>query len=144
MAVPISKIVDFAPEYSITGDFKKISEYDFLLLNSIILPVVAVCCMEKGSNQLYPEMGAKDYFMSLPYSERNEVSDILTDISAQISRYTNATCEVSVDESNTDWPTGNLVISLDISGVPNPIKMQVGKSSTIKPFKTVGPDVFRK
>ena len=41
-----NKIVDFVPEFNAEIDLKKVSEYDFCLLNSKIIPVIICISME--------------------------------------------------------------------------------------------------
>lgn len=90
------KLADYIPEYGMTGDFKKISEYEFLQYNSIILPVISILSMEKGTNQLIPDMGLRDELLKLPFSEITEISSVLSSISKQMTKYfsTPITCEL--------------------------------------------------
>ena len=75
------KKADFVPVYNENSDFKKVSEYDLVKINSIIVPVMNIICMEKGSNQLFPNMGVKNILMSIPFKERDEIDAVLYAVS---------------------------------------------------------------
>ena len=137
------KVVDFTPEYALSGDFKKVSEYDFLLFNTKIAPVMAIIFMDKGSNQLVPDMGARDMLLEIPFTEQNEVYSIVQNVQDHVIEYTGISTRIYVDESNTDWSSGDVYICVEISGIPNPISVEVQRSGTdVSTFKVVNPSVF--
>jgi len=137
------KVVDFTPEYALSGDFKKVSEYDFLLFNTKIAPVMAIIFMDKGSNQLVPDMGARDMLLEIPFTEQNEVYSIVQNVQDHVIEYTGISTRIYVDEANTDWSSGDVYICVEISGIPNPISVEVQRSGTdVSTFKVVNPSVF--
>lgn len=139
-----TKIIDFVPEFGLNGDFKKVSEYDFIAYNSKVLPILILCFMEKGTNQLNPEMGVKDYFMQLPFTEKSDVNSLLTKIKDSITDFTNSTVNLYVNENKTNWSTGDVTINLDIEGVPGEVSIGVNKDSvnSKQPFTVKQPSVF--
>jgi hypothetical protein len=143
MAVTTVKTVDFIPNSNILGDLDKISEYNFAIKNSKIIPVITLICMEKGSNALIPEMGIHELLMSLPYKEIGEVYNILEQINNHIIRFTGYTTRTYIDEANpeNDFKKGHLVIRIDVEGVLNPINIGINKSKT---FYVKHPSVFMK
>ena len=100
--------------------------------------------MEKGTNQLNPEMGVKDYFMQLPFTEKSDVNSLLTKINDNITNFTNSTVKLYVNENKTNWSTGEVTINLDIEGVPGEVSIGVNKDSvnSKQPFTVKQPSVF--
>jgi len=136
------KLADYIPEYGMTGDFKKISEYEFLQYNSIILPVISILSMEKGTNQLIPDMGLRDELLKLPFSEITEISSVLSAISKQMTKYfsTPITCELG---SDSDLKNGEVTIEVHVGGIPQPLKVMVNKDSNLdKNFRIVKPSAL--
>lgn len=136
------KLADFIPEYGMTGDFKKISEYEFLQYNSIILPVVSILSMEKGTNQLLPDMGLRDELLKLPFSEISEINVVLANVTKQLSKYfsTPITCELG---SDSNLKEGDITIEFHVSGIPQPLKVMVNKDSNLdKNFRIVKPSAL--
>ena len=140
-----TKTVDFIPEFGINGDFKKIVEYGFLEYNSLIMPVIALLYMDKGSNSLIPEMGLRDIIAQFPYSDDSEADALLNEVNAELARWTTVNCEASFDTSASNWDTGEITISIDITGIPAPLKVTVDKDSSKdgKTFKIVPPSVYK-
>lgn len=140
------KTVDIAPEYSINGDFRKISEYDFAAYNSKILPVITLLLMEEGANQLYPRMGLRGKLMEIPYSTRTELDGIISKVSEQLTTYTNSTISIHVNEEKSDWIIGDIYLAIDIEGVPGTLNFGVSKDAAggMQPFKISHPSIFNK
>jgi hypothetical protein len=136
------KTVDFIPEYSILGDIKKVSEYDFAMQNAKVVPVMALLYMDKGSNVLYPDMGLRDVLKSLPYREIGEIFSVLESIGSHIYLYTGLSVRVYIDEedSATNIDKGEYMIRIDIDGVAAPVRVQLDKSKT---FFVKHPSVFQ-
>lgn len=124
-----TKTVDFLPVYSITGDIRKVSENDFANYNTKIFPIVSILQIEKGSNQLYPDMGALELVQSIKYSEISEAQRIVQDIVAHINYYTglNVTGELIIPESNESVENKTVEMRLNIPGIPAPIDVQYDK-----------------
>lgn len=139
-----TKIIDFVPEFGLNGDFKKVSEYDFMAYNAKVLPILILCFMEKGTNQLNPEMGVKDYFMQLPFTEKEQVDNLLYNINQDISNFTDSTVRIYINEEKTDWATGDVTVNIDIEGVPGEVTLSVNKDSvnSKQPFIIKQPSVF--
>lgn len=138
-----TKVVDFVPEYGIGGDFKKIVEYGFLEYNSLILPVISLLFMDKGSNSLVPDMGLRDTIIKFPYSEENELDTILSELNAGF-KYAPVPVTASIDNSLTDWVTGEITLNIDITGIPAPMKVSVNKeNSDARTFKIIPPSAFK-
>ena len=139
-----TKIRDYVPEFGLNGDFKKVSEYDFIAYNSKILPVLILCFMEKGTDQLNPEMGSKDLFMQLPFTEKDNVNSLITKINDSICKFTNNSVRVYVNDEKTNWLTGEITVNIDITGVPGEISLGVNKNSvnSKQPFNIKQPSVF--
>ena len=96
------KKADFIPVYNENSDFKKVSEYDLVKVNSIIVPVMNIICMEKGSNQLFPNMGVKNILMSIPFKERDEIDEVLYAVSSGITEYISSSVSVTLDQEKTN------------------------------------------
>jgi hypothetical protein len=132
MAVKTVKTVDFIPNYDILGDIRKISEYDFAIENSKIIPILTILCMEKGANVLFPDMGLRELIISLPYREIDEAYTVIEQIAGHILYYTGFTIRASIDEDdpNNDFIKGNLILRIDVEGLLAPLRIQVDKSKT--------------
>lgn len=139
-----TKIIDFVPEFGLNGDFKKVSEYDFMAYNAKVLPILILCFMEKGTNQLNPEMGVKDYFMQLPFTEKEQVDNLLYNINQDISNFTDSTVRIYINEEKTNWITGDVTVNIDIEGVPGEVSLSINKDSinSKQPFIIKQPSVF--
>ena len=99
--------------------------------------------MDKGSNQLVPDMGARDMLLEIPFTEQNEVYNIVQKVQDHVTDYTGISTRIYVDESKTDWVSGDVYICVEISGIPNPISVEVQRSGTdVSTFKVVNPSVF--
>lgn len=141
MATTKTKTVDFAPEYGLDGDFKKISEYDFFRFNSRLQPVLTLIYMEKGTNQLIPDMGLYEMFMKIPFTERPNFQDLINEIKRQLSTYSTENCTVSLG-SRTDWTIGDIYLNIDIEGVPAPLQVKVNKEAG-GTIKVAHPSLFK-
>jgi hypothetical protein len=141
MAITPVKTVDFIPEYDILGDIKKVSEYNFAIENSIIIPIITILCMERGSNVLIPDMGLREVIISLPYKEMGEVYNTIEYINSHIFNYTGHTTRTYIDEADpaNDFKTGYLILRIDVEGVLSPLTLGVDKSKT---FYVKHPSVF--
>ena len=135
------KTVDILPEYGLDGDFKQISEYDILKRNLKINNVINLINMETGSCQILPQMGARNLFMELTYSTQEEVLDTLKSIKKQIETYAKVSADVVVNESETDWDAGTLVVSIIIDNLESPITVNVNRRSGF--MNVVSPNVFK-
>jgi hypothetical protein len=142
MANDTVRTVDFIPEYSILGDIKKISEYDFAAQNARVFPVMALLYMDKGSNALYPEMGLRNVIKSLPYREMGEIYPALESINSHIYLYTGVSTRAYIDENDplTNLDKGEIMIRIDIEGVPAPLSVKVDRSRT---FFVKHPSIFQ-
>lgn len=129
------KTVDFVPEYNENYDFKKVSEYDVLKQNSIMLSIFNLVCMEKGSNQLFPEMGVKDLFMSIPYEEKEKVTGILGTIGSEINRYINSSVSVVLDTDKTNFIDGDVAVNIEVEGVPVALSIHTDRNGLFKVHK---------
>lgn len=140
------KTVDIVPEFGISGDFKKISEYDFAAFNAKVLPVITLLLMEEGSNQLFPHMGLRTTLVKIPYSTKQEVTALLNEVQMQLDKYSRVSTSVHIDEEKTDWIEGDLVIGIEISGVPGTLSIGVNKKSSnqMQPFNISHPSIFNK
>jgi hypothetical protein len=142
-----TKVVDIIPEFGLNGDYKKITEYDFVALNAKIFPVITLCLMERGSNQLMPDMGLRNTLCAIPFSERDEVEAIIAgEISTQIKTYINVDVKVYIDESKTNWLEGDVYLAMDIAGVPGTLSIGVNKDKVndMQPFNIKHPAIFTK
>ncbi len=136
-----TRTVDFIPEFGLDNDFKKITEYDFLQQNSIIVPLLTLINMDKGTNQLLPNMGLRDLLVSIPFSETSEVNSIISQINKQLQTYIHHTC--SCDITSVKNTTDEALITFNISGLPSPLQIVVDKnSSTSRGFRVVNSSVF--
>ena len=139
------KTVDFIPEYGLSGDYKKVSEYNFLEYNSLLMPVVAILFMDKGSNSLIPEMGARDIIASFPFSTRDEADGLVEDINSQLTSWATVGCTAYIDDSKSNWAEGDVTLKVDVTGIPAPITIEVNKNGAkSKQFKIVPPSTFNK
>lgn len=129
------KTVDFVPEYNENYDFKKVSEYDILKQNSVMLSIFNLICMEKGSNQLFPEMGVKDLFMSIPYEEKESVYGILSRISSEMSKYLTTSVKVVIDTKHTNFIEGDVGINIEAEGVPVALSVHTDRNGLFKVHK---------
>lgn len=141
-----TKIVDIVPEFGLDGDYKKITEYDFIAYNSKILPIITLCLMEQGSNQLMPDMGLRNVLCSVPFTERGEIDSIISSINTQIKTYVNSDATASIDEAKTNWSEGDVYLSIEISGVPGTLSIGVNKDKVndMQPFNIKHPSIFTK
>ena len=130
-----TKTVDFVPEYNENFDFKKISEHDFLAQNAALIPVFNIIAMERGSNQLFPDMGVKDLFMSIPFQEEDECRSTVFKISSAINRYVTTATVVSIDEKRTNWKEGDIAIKVEVEGVPEAIELRINQSGLFRVHK---------
>lgn len=139
------KTVDFIPEYGLSGDYKKVSEYSFLEYNSLLMPVIALLFMDKGSNSLIPEMGARDLIVQFPFSTRDEAESLVSEISQHLSTWASVTCTVHIDDTKSNWSEGEITLKVDVSGIPAPLTISVDKrGAQSKQFKIVPPSTFNK
>lgn len=132
------RIVDFVPEYDPNFDFKKISEYKTAKFNATLLPVYVVISMEQGSNQIYPEIGAKNLFMEIPFLEKDQVYEKIAQIQTAISNAVHNVVSVSLDDK-TNWNTGEIYIKIEVSGCPAFLEVDVSKSGI---FRVQSPSVY--
>lgn len=136
-----TKTVDFIPEFGIKGDFKKVTEYGFLQYNTLILPVMALLFMDRGTNFFIPNMGLMDTLLEFPFSTKDEADALVDSINGQLETYCGNTTARLSDAS--DWDTGEVTLIVQISGIPNPIKVTVDRNSASKhQFKVVSPSTF--
>ena len=100
--------------------------------------------MEKGTNQLNPEMGVKDLFMQLPFTEKDDVNSLITKINDSICKFTNNSVRVYINDEKTNWSTGEITVNIDITGVPGEISLGLNKNSvnSKQPFNIKQPSVF--
>lgn len=139
------KTVDFIPEYGLSGDYKRVSEYNFLEYNSLLLPVIAILFMDKGSNSLIPEMGARDIIASFPFSTRDEADGLVEDINLQLTNWATVSSSAYIDDSKSNWAEGDVTLKIDVTGIPAPITIEVDKNGAkSKQFKIVPPAIFNK
>lgn len=129
------KKADFIPVYNENSDFKKVSEYDLVKVNSIIVPVMNIICMEKGSNQLFPNMGVKNILMSIPFKERDEIDEVLYAVSSGITEYISSSVSVTLDQEKTNFVTGEVAINIEMEGVPISLSIQTNKYGFFKVHK---------
>ena len=139
-----TKIVDFVPEFGIDGDFKKIVEYGFLEYNSLIMPVINLLYMDEGSNSLIPTMGLRDTIVQFPFSDPTEADSLIAKMNQEFNKWCTVSTTALIDEGASNWSSGEIVIKIDITGIPAPIKVSVDKdSSKARTFKIVPPNSFR-
>lgn len=139
-----TKTVDFIPEYGIDGDYKKTVEYGFLEYNSLITPVVNLMLMDEGSNSLIPDMGLRNTIVQFPFSDQAEADALISKMNNEFSKWCNIPVTATIDESSSNWDSGDITIKVDVNGIPAPIKLIVDKdSSNAKTFKIVPPSVYR-
>ncbi len=141
-----TKVVDIVPEFGLNGDYKKITEYDFIALNAKILPVITLCLMEQGSNQLMPDMGLRNVLTSVPFTERDEINSIIGAINKQFETYINIPVKAQIDENKTNWVEGEVYFAIDISGVPGTLSLGINKDNVdeMQPFNIKHPAIFTK
>jgi len=121
------KKVDFVPKLTVVGDVKKVSEYNIAEYSSIINSILTILMMEKGSNQLFPEMGCKEDLMDLYYTETINIQTTLDKIQTNIKTYTNQ--DVYVD-SKIDPKNPDLVhITISVMGLPGKTILEYDKST---------------
>lgn len=139
-----TKTVDFAPEYGISGDYRKITEYDFAAINARLVPVITILLMEQGSNQLFPGMGARNILMQMPFSERGDVESIVSEVQNQLDRYSACACVVRIDDSKSDWISGEVYLGIEVDGVPGTLTLGANRDSVkeMQPFKISHPSIF--
>jgi len=126
MATKIKK-VDFVPKLTVMGDIKKISEYNIAEYSSIINSVITVITMEKGSNQLFPDMGCKEQLMRLYYTEITDIQSTLDVIQANVKQFTNQ--EIYIDSEVDSKDTDLVHISITIMGLPGKTILEYNKST---------------
>ena len=129
------KKADFICVYNENSDFKKVSEYDLVKVNSIIVPVMNIICMEKGSNQLFPNMGVKNILMSIPFKERDEIDEVLYAVSSGITEYISSSVSVTLDQEKTNFVTGEVAINVEMEGVPISLSIQTNNYGFFKVHK---------
>ena len=129
------RTVDFVPEYNENFDFKKVSEYDIIKQNSVMLTVFNLICMEKGTNQLFPDMGVKDLFMMIPYEEEESVYGILRQISSEMSTYAGSSVQVSVDTKKTNFVEGVVSVKIEVENVPVALGVSTDRNGLFKVHK---------
>lgn len=141
-----TKIIDIVPEFGLDGDYKKITEYDFIALNAKIMPVISLCLMEQGSNQLMPDMGLRTVLTSVPFTERGEIDAIIDQINDQFKTYINVSAKAKIDETKTNWFDGDVYFAIDIDGVPGTLTLGVNKDNVddMQPFNIKHPALFTK
>lgn len=138
-----TKTVDFIPEYGISGDFKKVTEYDFLKYNALIQPVIALLNMEKGSNTVIPDMGCKDTLLKFPFCEEDNIEQLVNELNSNLNKWSDVECTAKVDVSKSNWTTGDITLSIDIYSIPAPLKLSVNKNSaSAQQIKIVPPSIF--
>ncbi len=140
------KTVDFVPEFGLNGDYKKVSEYDIISINAKMIPLITLCLMEAGSNQLMPDMGLRTTFTQIPFSERNEIDKYLSDINTQFSHYLNFSAQCKLDNTKTKWPEGDVYFAIDVEGIPGALTLGINKDSVndAQPFNIKHPAIFIK
>jgi hypothetical protein len=132
------KTVDFIPTLTITGDLKKSSEYDIALYNTVISAVLTILSMEKGSNQLLPDMGAKDEIMKLFHCEEAAAQGIINNVTGNVRAYTGN--DVAIDYSLDTKDPEICHIKISVVGLPGTTVIDV--SQTGKFIKTAKPTLF--
>lgn len=132
------KTVDFIPTLTITGDLKKVSEYDIAVYNSVISSVITVLSMEKGSNQLMPDMGVKDEMMKLFNCEENAAQGIINTVMSNIKVYTGN--EIAMEYSMDSKDVELCHIKISIVGLPGSTIIDVNQSG--KFIKVAKPSLF--
>jgi len=139
-----TKTVDFIPEYGISGDFKKVTEYNFMNYNARLIPILVICLMDKGCNQLIPDMGLKDTILGLPFSDKHEAENIIREMQNQFSQYALINVNVYINDEKSDWEKGDITLSLDVDGVPGTVSLGVSKQSSnlYQPFNIQHPSIF--
>lgn len=138
-----TKVVDFIPEFGISGDFKKITEYDFLKYNSLIIPIVTLLNMEKGSNTIIPDMGCKDILLQFPFCEEDNIEQLVNSLNTELNRWSEVNCSAYIDNKKTDWSTGDVTLAIDIFGIPAPLTVTVNKDkASAQQIKIVPPSIF--
>jgi hypothetical protein len=126
MAVRTSKTVDFLPMRNIFGEVKKITEHDIVAQNTRIIPIVTILCMEKGTSMLYPDMGARELLLSIPYQEMDKIYELLDLITIQLRQYTGFNVTATVDEEHTDLVHDqDVAVRIDVEGVIEPLTLDV-------------------
>ena len=140
------KTVDFVPEFGLNGDYKKVTEYDLITINAKIVPLITLCLMEQGSNQLMPDMGLRTTFVKLPFSERNEVEGVISEINRQFKQYMNFSVECKLDNAKTNWVEGDVYFAIDIEGIPGTLSLGISKDNVndMQPFNIKHPAIFVK
>lgn len=139
-----TKTVDFIPEYGINGDYKRIVEYGFLEYNSLIMPVIALLYMDEGSNSLIPDMGLRDTVIQFPFSDPTEADALVSKMNNEFNKWLDVQVTASIDDSSSDWNSGEITLRVDIMGIPAPLKVSVNRdNSSAKTFKIIPPSSFR-
>ena len=110
------KSVDFLPRRDIRGDLRKVSEYSIAVYNSLVNAVINMLTMEKGSNQLYPDMGCKEDLIAITYIPPDMAYDVLEGIKNTLTRYVGH--EVYIDYKRDPRDSEKLLIDIVIPGLP--------------------------
>jgi hypothetical protein len=130
--------VDFLPEVTIAGDYKKVSQLDIANYNLAFISVLNILMMEKGTNQLVPNLGEYETLLSLYYASTSDAEQILESIQGSVRTYTSF--DISISSSIDTEDSSICHIILKISGVPATLKFDISKSS--KYLKVMSPTLF--
>ena len=139
------KTVDFLPVFTITGDIRKVSEEDAQIYNTKIFPVVSLLQIERGTNQLFPDMGCLELIQSIKYSDINEANIIVSEIVHHINIYTNfnVTGELKIPEGDTSVENKIVEFQLNIPGLPAPLLVRYDNSEKGGIIKIKHPSLFK-
>lgn len=133
------KTVDFLPEFSVTGDLKKVTEYDILEKQSKIIPIYNNIVMEKGSCQLFPNIGLREEILALSFMEESEVLPQLSYIESILKQTTSVSLSIVVDDNNTNYTTGDLSFQIIVEGLADPLMVTTRRSGLLR---VVHPSLF--
>lgn len=119
----VYKSIDFLPVLNIHGDLRKISDYDFVEVNSKIIKLFNVLNTPRGQIGEFPEIGAEDAFAELFYTEK--INDVMTKI---ITRIKTSLPEETIEiDYEFDKVKENCKITITVEGLPGAVKMRVSK-----------------
>ena len=108
------------------------------------MPVINLLYMDEGSNSLIPTMGLRDTIVQFPFSDPTEADSLIAKMNQEFNKWCTVSTTALIDEGASNWSSGEIVIKIDITGIPAPIKVSVDKdSSKARTFKIVPPNSFR-
>ena len=113
-------IIDFLPKRNAIDDMTKVRDTNDVRSNTVIISVLNIMTMMRGTLPDCPEMGGNEILLQLTNSDSVDVNNTCAELSAHISRFVKHIVTFTVkDGRNSD---NKKVIEFTIGGIPGMVK----------------------